>query len=299
MKDPQTIDVLLPYYGDSAQLRDAVRSVLAQSHPGWRLFCVDDAHPTSSAEGWLRSLQDPRIHHLRNERNLGVAGNFARCLTLATNPWLTMMGSDDLMRPDHLATALRRISARSDVDIVQCGVRVIDDTGAPSLPLPDRVKRALRPRTPQHERLLRGEDLAASLTRADWAYFPSLLWRTERAQRIGFRPEYAIALDLGLLLDVTLDGGAMLLHDEVTFEYRRHRASASMSTARNGARFDQERRFFRDYAARFRDVGWDRPARIAERYAISRLNALSEVPGALASGDLVAARRLLAHVVLP
>jgi glycosyltransferase involved in cell wall biosynthesis len=299
MTVPSTLDVLLPYYGDHPQFRDAVRSVIAQSDQHWRLVCVDDAHPTSSAREWIESLGDQRIVHVRNDENLGVAGNFARCLSLAAASWFTVMGSDDIMRPDHLSEARRRIEDRPDVDIVQGGVVVIDEHGTAVLPLADRVKALLRPRISDGERILGGQELAATLTRADWAYFPSLIWRTDRAQRLGFRSEYEIALDLGLLLDVAIDGGTMLLHDTPTFEYRRHRASVSMTAARTGERFAQERRFFLDYAQRFRDIGWRRPARIARRHAVSRLNALSELPGAVRSGGAAAGRRILAHVLLP
>lgn len=299
MKSPVMFDVLLPYYGDHPLFRESVMSVLAQTERDWRLICVDDAHPSGSARGWVESLGDPRIVHVRNDSNLGVAGNFSRCLELTSAPWFTMMGSDDIMRPEHLSEARRRLVGRDDVAIVQGGVLVIDDAGTPVKPLADQVKALLRPQVTADERILRDQELAASLTRADWAYFPSLIWRTDQAKRLGFRSEYAIALDLGLLLDVAIDGGAMLLHDTTTFEYRRHRASVSMTAARTGERFEQERRFFLDYAQRFQQIGWKRPARIARRHSVSRLNALSEIPGALKSGGFVAGRRLLSHVIVP
>ena len=293
------IDVILPYFGDHPQFRDAVRSVLAQTDPDWRLICVDDAHPQSSARDWVESLGDPRVSHLRNESNLGVAGNFSHCLALATAPWVMIMGSDDRMLPTHIETLRRRLSLREDVDIVQGGVTVIDENDRPVLPLADRIKALLRPRVRGEERILDSEELATSLTRADWAYFPSLAWRTERAQRLGFREEYAIALDLGLLLDVAIEGGRMLLHDEQTFEYRRHSASVSMAAARTGERFEQERRFFLDYAQRFREIGWRRTARIARSHLVSRLNALSEVVGAVRSGGVGAGARLVVHALRP
>jgi len=37
-----TIDIMLPYYGDVALMQNAVRSVIAQSDPDWRLTVVDD-----------------------------------------------------------------------------------------------------------------------------------------------------------------------------------------------------------------------------------------------------------------
>ncbi|WP_416778083.1 glycosyltransferase family 2 protein [Microbacterium lacticum] len=276
-----TIDVMLPYFGDSAHFRLAVQSVLSQTFTRFRLVCVEDASPEGDAGEWIDSLHDPRVVHVRNERNLGVAGNFTLCLALVEADHFVMMGSDDLMLPNHLEVLDAARRRYPEADLIQTRVEIIDDEGRPSRPLPDIVKAALRPRTRRRDRELQGESFASSLTRADWAYFPSLLWRTERARRLGFDQRYAIALDLGLILDIALDGGRMVILDPLTFRYRRHRASASMAAARTGERFAQEREFFLAYALRFQEHGWTRAARIARHHVVSRLNAASEVPGAL------------------
>ncbi|MCD2499737.1 MULTISPECIES: glycosyltransferase [Microbacterium] len=291
-----TIDVMLPYYGDSELLRLAVQSVLAQTFTDWRLVCVDDGSPDGGIHDWLMSLHDERIVSMRNEANLGVAGNFSRCLELVQATHFTMMGSDDIMLPDHLAVLDAARRRYPDAQLLQPGVRVIDGDGRPALPLADRIKAMLRPRTDRHDVVLRGEEMATSLTRADWAYFPSLLWLTAPAQQVGFNRQYEIALDLGLILDLAMRGGSLVVLDPVTFEYRRHRASASMSAARSGERFAQEKRFFADYARTFQAHGWKRAAGVARRHVISRLNALSELPGALLSGG-AGASRLLRHAV--
>lgn len=292
-----TIDVMLPYYGDAPEFRAAVESVRRQSFTDWRLVCVEDASPAGDAAAWLASLDDERIVHVQNARNLGVAGNFAKCLALVEARHFTMMGSDDLMLVDHLFALDEARRRHPDADLIQVGVRVIDSDGRTALPLADRIKAMLRPDTRHGDVTLVGERFAVSLTRADWAYFPSLLWRTARAQSIGFTERYAIALDLGLILDIALAGGSLVVIDPVTFEYRRHRASASMTAARTGERFAQERAFFLDYAARFRERGWTRAARVARAHVVSRLNAASELPGAALAGSGSGVRRLLRHLV--
>ncbi|GAA1647669.1 glycosyltransferase family 2 protein [Microbacterium flavum] len=291
-----TIDVMLPYFGDSPHFRQAVESVRAQTFTDWRLVCVEDASPRGDAGPWLAELGDDRIVHLRNDRNLGVAGNFALCLTLVEADHFVMMGSDDLMLANHLAVLDDARRRHPEADLIQTRVEVIDDAGRVARPLPDVVKAVLRPRTRRGDRELSGESFASSLTRADWAYFPSLLWRTDRARRLGFDQRYAIALDLGLILDIALDGGRMVVLDPLTFRYRRHRASASMAAARTGERFEQERAFFLAYATRFAEHGWRRAARIARWHVVSRLNAASEVPGALLHARAGGVPRLIAHV---
>lgn len=286
------IDVMLPFYGDAQHFREAVDSVRSQTYPHWRLVCVDDAYPSNDAADWLAGLDDPRITYLRNEQNLGVARNFNRCLSLVEASHFVMMGGDDQMLPEFLAVLDRVRRSHPSADVIQCGVDVIDAEGVGYLPLADRVKAAVRPRA-DAGLVLHGHRMAESLTVADWAYFPSILWRTERAARIGFNERWAVALDLGLLLDIALEEGTMVVIDDVVFRYRRHRASVSSATARDGVRFVQERDFFIEYGREFAVRGWRRAARIARGRVISRLNAATAVPAALRRGDGTATRRLL------
>ena len=65
-------------------LEEAIRSVLNQTDPDWRLTVVDDRFPSEAPAKWLESLGDPRITYLSNEENLGVTGNFNRCIELST-----------------------------------------------------------------------------------------------------------------------------------------------------------------------------------------------------------------------
>src|SRR5674476_123713 len=62
-----TVDVLFPYYGDVALMKEAVRSVLRQSYGDFRLIVVDDGYPDDSIPGWFDSLGDSRISYERNE----------------------------------------------------------------------------------------------------------------------------------------------------------------------------------------------------------------------------------------
>ena len=53
-----TVDILFPFYGDVAMMKEAVRSVLRQTDPDWRLIVVDDGYPDDSIPGWFDSLGD-------------------------------------------------------------------------------------------------------------------------------------------------------------------------------------------------------------------------------------------------
>lgn len=285
----------MPFYGDPDMLGEAVSSVLAQSSADWTLTVVDDCYPDPEAAGWVGAVADPRVSYLRNPERLGVSGNFRRCMSLVTAPHVTFMGCDDLLNPDYVAVVSEAIRAHPDVAAVQPGVRVIDNTGRTSLALTDRVKRRLAPRT-MTPRTTSGEALAVSLLHGNWAYFPSICWRTKLVRAHSFRDDMETVLDFDLLLDLVLEDEELLLMPDELFAYRRHRRSASSATARTAARFEEESRLFDETAQRCAARGWHRATRAARWHLTSRLHAAVLIPGALAHSDGVGARRLLGHV---
>lgn len=291
-----TLDVLMPFYGRVDQFRIAVESVRAQTDPDWRLVIVDDVYPDMSAGEWALQLDDSRITYLRNERNLGVSGNFNRCVSLIENDFAVIMGCDDVLRPGYVARVAELRSQYPHADLIQPGVSVIDQNGEPSMPLADRVKTVLRPRG-ERPRVLAGEELAASLLRGNWCYFPSLCWRSDRLREFGFREDRRVVQDLTLIMQIVLSGGSLVLDDEIVFDYRRHAASVSSQGGVDGSKFAEERDVFYEAADSCDTLGWHRAARVARRHVPSRLNALSELPAALRSGDSDGRRALLRHVL--
>lgn len=285
---------MLPFYGDVDLLKAAVRSVLDQTFTDFRLVVIDDQYPDPEPARWLQSLGDDRVRYLRNEVNLGVNGNFRRCLELVEAPAFTLMGCDDIMAPQHLAAAMASLDANPDAAVVQSVVEVIDADDVVVRPLGDRVKARMAPAAPA---ILSGEMLAASLYRGNWTYFPALVWRTSVAKAIGFRPGLEIVLDLALLVDIARAGGSLVLTAGTTFAYRRHTASVSSAAAVDGRRFDEERAFFVAEAQRCLEIGWTDAARAARRHPTSRLNAATLLPGALLGRQWPSVSALARHVV--
>jgi glycosyltransferase involved in cell wall biosynthesis len=294
----RTLEIMMPFYGRVDHFREAVESVLAQSDPDWRLVIVDDLYPDPEPGEWARGLGDPRIHYRRNERNLGVTGNFRECVRLAEHERVVIMGGDDRMHRGFVARVAELAAQFPDASLIQPGVDVIDGEGRIYRPLPDRVKDLARFRG-HGPRCYGGEPLAASLLRGNWAYFPSLVWRLDDLRRHDFRPEFEVVEDLALILEILLDGGTFVVDDEVCFSYRRHRGSVSAQRGPDGAKFLEERALFDEMAVRMRAIGWTRAARAARLHLTSRLNAASELPGALRARDAAGARTLLTHLTAP
>ncbi len=295
MRTVAAVDIVVPYWGDPDLLALTVDSVLAQDDDDWTLTILDDHYPDLTA--YERYRGDPRITYVRHEENIGITANFAQAAQRASADYVCIPGSDDLLDPGFVRIVKGAIERHPGVDVVQPGVRVIDEHGAPSLPLVDRVKRQLL--APRGETVLAGQDLATSLIRGNWLYWPSLTFRTETLRRHEFRDGFPVIQDLALLMDIAFAGGSLVYVPEQAFVYRRHEGSASMAALTGGSRFRDERRYYRLAHRLAVEHGWRRTARAARIRIFSRLHAATVLPGALLRRDRAGIASAITHLAGP
>lgn len=289
---------MLPFYGDAFLMKTAVRSVIAQSDPDWRLTVVDDGRPQGMAE-WIDALDEPRIRYFHNSENLGITRNFQRCVDLAEHDRVVIMGCDDVMLPNYLHTVRAALRTNPGIGMVQPGVEVIDSGGNPSASLVDVTKRRVYAPKFTGRKVMGGEDLANSVLRGNWLYFPSICWRTDAIKVAGFRSGLEVVLDLALVIDLLEAGEEMVVDETVCFQYRRHAISESSLQAFDGRRFAEERAYFLDVADRMDALGWHQAAKTARAHKSSRLHALMMLPGVLRKGNASGGRALTRHVFGP
>lgn len=287
------LDIVMPFWGDFGHLREAVDSVRGQDDPDWHLTVLDDVFPDLAPGEWVRGLGDERITYLRNDENLGPSRNYSKGVGLVDSDFVVIMGCDDRMLPGYVRRVKELISLFPDADLVQPGVRVIDERGTVYSPLPDRIKDWVSPRGP-FPKAFAGESIAASLLRGNWTYFPSLVWRTSLVHE-GFRADLNVVQDLAKIMQIILNDGTIVVDDKPVFEYRRHSQSVSAKTAVDGSKYAQELTLFTEVLSQSRARGWNKAARSAAWHPTSRLSALSVVPAALKAGRRDGARALLSH----
>jgi glycosyltransferase involved in cell wall biosynthesis len=100
------VSVCIPTYRGAEFLGATIESVLAQSWPHFELWVVDDNSPDAT-EAVVKRYADPRVHYLRNPKNLGPEGNWNRCQALARGRYFKLLPHDDLLAPDCLQTQVQ------------------------------------------------------------------------------------------------------------------------------------------------------------------------------------------------
>jgi len=89
------VSICIPTYNRPVQLREAIASALAQTETDIEVIVTDDAMRQDLAS----ELSDRRLRYYVNERNLGMAGNWERALSLARGRFVGLLMDDDRLLP--------------------------------------------------------------------------------------------------------------------------------------------------------------------------------------------------------
>lgn len=122
------ISVCMPVYNGSAQIAEAIESILNQTYRDFRLIIIDNCS-TDDTAGIVRKFDDKRIDFLCNPRNLGLIGNVNRCLEMADGQYVCIFAHDDVMLPDNLERKARLLDEHPDVGFVHSDILIVDTEG--------------------------------------------------------------------------------------------------------------------------------------------------------------------------
>ena len=128
---PLLVSVCIPVYNGAEYLQAALDSVRRQTWTDLEILAVDDGSSDTSTEILAAAAgNDPRVRTIRNEHNLGLVGNWNRCLELARGEWIKFLFQDDLIDPDCIERMLAANTANND--IVICARRgLVEPTADP------------------------------------------------------------------------------------------------------------------------------------------------------------------------
>ncbi len=101
------LTVCVPTYNGAKYLQECLDSILCQTFTEFELLIIDDC----SSDDTLNIVntcaeRDRRIRVVVNNANLGLVGNWNRCINLAQGEWIKFVFQDDLLSPTCLEKML-------------------------------------------------------------------------------------------------------------------------------------------------------------------------------------------------
>ena len=120
MERAPKVSVLIPTYNYAYCLDEAVQSVLDQQFQDFELIIIDDCSKDNTDEVVEKYLSDPRIIYYKNPVNLGLVGNWNKCLSYAKGEYIKFLCADDKFRSDLLAKFVSVMEQYPNVALVVC-----------------------------------------------------------------------------------------------------------------------------------------------------------------------------------
>lgn len=117
------VSICIPTFQRLDELTKAVQSVNSQKKTSlvWNLIIVDnelsELDNSSPKRKLLEAVEGISLKYYQNEENIGLFGNWNRCIELADGMWVAMLHDDDLLDYDYLKI-LENIILRVDYETV-------------------------------------------------------------------------------------------------------------------------------------------------------------------------------------
>lgn len=116
-----TIDVAIPNY-NSIFLADTLKSVLNQNEGNFKLniFVVDDGSNSNFMSKLQKTFEPRGVKFYLSSSNQGMVNNFNRCLDLATNEYVHILHSDDLVHTNYYNKLSAALALDSEIGLISC-----------------------------------------------------------------------------------------------------------------------------------------------------------------------------------
>lgn len=100
MNIQEKIEIIIPTYNRAALLKETLHKLLEKESPvkNCRILVLDN-NSTDTTGNLVKEFQQkhPNIHYIKNHYNIGIGGNIARALELASLEYLWLLGDDDII----------------------------------------------------------------------------------------------------------------------------------------------------------------------------------------------------------
>jgi glycosyltransferase involved in cell wall biosynthesis len=119
------ISAVIPTYNRGYIIREAINSVLAQTHPASEILVIDDGSTDNTAE-IVESFADREVRYFRHELNRGYSAACNTGLSRASGTFIAFLDSDDIWKPSYLERQSDFLSRNPHVDAVFTDTEIED-----------------------------------------------------------------------------------------------------------------------------------------------------------------------------
>jgi len=121
------VTFVVPCYNLAHLLPECINSILTQTYEDFEVLIMDDCSPDATPEV-AQSFIDPRVKHIRNERNLKHLANYNKGINMARGTYVWLISADDCLRkPYVLEQYVTLMDDHPEVGFVFCSAMGLQD----------------------------------------------------------------------------------------------------------------------------------------------------------------------------
>lgn len=116
-----TITIVVPVYGRSELLEDALKSIEIQDKESLRLIIADDGSDNvtkTCISEWMGKNKDIETIWIKREKNIGLFKNLNKAITANYSPWYLLLCSDDILAPNAIKQIKAMINNWEECDLI-------------------------------------------------------------------------------------------------------------------------------------------------------------------------------------
>lgn len=215
--------ICIPTFRRLRYLKEAVAAAQAQTLRNIEVLISDDGD-SAELRRWSEAVvrADARVRYRRNEKNLGLGGNWNECVSAARGQWLVIQGDDDRLLPTFCEDLLQ--TAAPDSTVLFSNHYVIDERG-------DRLEEESREWTVRYKRHLLPKGKVEDVARCVWSNsvpMTAALVRTAAIQRLGIKTDLNTP-EIELFARLAAEGARFDHEPGYLAEFRSHAESSTAS----------------------------------------------------------------------
>lgn len=216
------VTVAIPTFNRLELLKRSVESVRQQSYENLEIL-ISDNDSTDGTRVYLQSLKDSRIKIILNDKNIGMAANWEKCLQHASGEYFLLMSDDDALTHSNALEKLVsgfEADAIFDVGVVFSAVKL------------ESANKGSMQCTHYDGALCKAEELIADFFNNKVSVFPcATLLRTNDIREIGGYTSFdaKLAVDACVWISLAIRYGRVRYIDEPLSIYRIHESLSSSS----------------------------------------------------------------------
>ncbi|UCF16533.1 MAG: glycosyltransferase family 2 protein, partial [Phycisphaerales bacterium] len=123
------VSVIIPYYNGRRFVREALESILSQTHDNIEIVVVDDASPDKGDSDYVEKLADEfGFKLIRHSTNKGIGHTLADAVEASSGDFIAELSQDDLYKPQKIERQLDELM-NNDLDAVYAAGDVLYQDG--------------------------------------------------------------------------------------------------------------------------------------------------------------------------